>query len=901
MKSMKNNKTPVVIKKINIEIPLTKLSFVGKAVKIRKIHLLEWGLIAPLSELKGKKPSIQEIATELGIEKIEFLQHVAYELIASNILVNLGNDEYEVTEFGRKLYEMGKMISDPRIIDFTIIYETTTKEWFIGAREPPTVSMKEIDSEEAENTPSLPTSVPDDIIKKHLYSIGILDKGEDIKDQQLINSLPFSIEIEANIILKNDGIEVKVIKEPLGEQFRDIFNKVLKVKLIENGEINIFIADYKEKVANYENITVKEYIAIESTTKLYSPFDEEKLVEDILYSKNIWIINANQNISNNISTHKNKPSIILHIGDKITKSTKIQKDFIIPSSIEIFTDKSNAFVHDGSIISEKNIAEINLIKSHKYEIPLYVVVPNNNMEMGKEHVLQYIEYLVEDKLVRNTAKFYIEPSEENFNKLLTVYPFESVKNKILAEKALNEIMNLRERINTTRQATEFEKQAYARILKHYSLEELQNFNSQQIIHIQSYYFEHLINQLSENIKLTNNSINTWKSIQSTVELCSSTFGFLMKLKETVTCKKESDCEFLSKDINSSLMEIEAFVIEQIRILSIPSTVKEVKTLYQSLDKYSDETRQYFLNRIWHYIENEYRVMDPTELLDICKFLKIKDYMPTTVILDYLLNNYSCKIEGNLFESGFDKKLIRFQNQFSDFSSIISIKSYINLFLTYELNSIPDKKQVELLNKNLSSLRSANLIDDETSNKILKYVSDSLSKSKASDTLQFLNYHNEDENIVPKSDNSKLLENPPIKKIIIDGSNVARQNFENGVGSAKQLLQAYHDLKNIYGFESIIIFIGAGLRHKTPDFDLLEPFIKNKIIQQTPAGASDDKYIIEFAKDKDMLIMTNDFYKEFRRKGPDWEKEISMRRTTYMIDQETKSFRLQFPDNQNRIR
>nr|HML25505.1 hypothetical protein [Methanomethylovorans sp.] len=104
-----------------------------------------------------------------------------------------------------------------------------------------------------------------------------------------------------------------------------------------------------------------------------------------------------------------------------------------------------------------------------------------------------------------------------------------------------------------------------------------------------------------------------------------------------------------------------------------------------------------------------------------------------------------------------------------------------------------------------------------------------------------------------------------------------------------------DLKDKYGFEDVTIIVGAGLRHDVPDFEELQPYIDKKIASQAPAGVSDDKFIIQRAIEKDLMIMTNDLYREFRDLDPMYAKEIQRRRTAYMIDPDTGSFTLQFPN------
>jgi hypothetical protein len=156
-------------------------------------------------------------------------------------------------------------------------------------------------------------------------------------------------------------------------------------------------------------------------------------------------------------------------------------------------------------------------------------------------------------------------------------------------------------------------------------------------------------------------------------------------------------------------------------------------------------------------------------------------------------------------------------------------------------------------------------------------------------------------------NSEALKNPdvnikpPINRIIVDGSNVAREGLNNEQGSAIQLINVYNTLKEYYKFDAIVVIIGAGLRYKTPDFDTLKPYIEQKIIRQAPAGTSDDFFIINYAIDNNTLILTNDMYREFKEKYPKLKEEIEKRRVTFMINPDNGSLSLgQFPDYKNDV-
>ena len=107
-----------------------------------------------------------------------------------------------------------------------------------------------------------------------------------------------------------------------------------------------------------------------------------------------------------------------------------------------------------------------------------------------------------------------------------------------------------------------------------------------------------------------------------------------------------------------------------------------------------------------------------------------------------------------------------------------------------------------------------------------------------------------------SDQSNVMNDnliPPIDKIVVDGSNVARYHLNDKKASAKQLYQAYDDLLNL-GFKQVFIIIGAGLRHSMgrDEFLGMEQYFSDlsiekgfAILNQAPAGMDDDEFIYQF--------------------------------------------------------
>jgi hypothetical protein len=133
--------------------------------------------------------------------------------------------------------------------------------------------------------------------------------------------------------------------------------------------------------------------------------------------------------------------------------------------------------------------------------------------------------------------------------------------------------------------------------------------------------------------------------------------------------------------------------------------------------------------------------------------------------------------------------------------------------------------------------------------------------------------------------------PPIKRIVVDGSNVAWQGQDGKAPLAAQIIIAYMNLKRL-GFETILIILDASMRHRLgiDEFENLQEFFKNEntnggldILFVAPAETMADEFIIQNAIKNDMLILSNDMYRDFRLKSSQYEAEIKKRLVKYMFN------------------
>ncbi|MEM0448669.1 MAG: AAA family ATPase [Methanomassiliicoccales archaeon] len=134
--------------------------------------------------------------------------------------------------------------------------------------------------------------------------------------------------------------------------------------------------------------------------------------------------------------------------------------------------------------------------------------------------------------------------------------------------------------------------------------------------------------------------------------------------------------------------------------------------------------------------------------------------------------------------------------------------------------------------------------------------------------------------------------PPIPRIVVDGSNLARYAGYQSSASARNLIKAYEDLISEFGFRSVHVVVGAGLWRSMPreEWEQMTKYFheeaskrgRSPILLQAPAGVNDDVFIIGLALNDDCLILSNDLFRDHIQRHPEWEVDINMRLVKYMF-------------------
>nr|WP_321497703.1 hypothetical protein [uncultured Methanolobus sp.] len=931
-------KNPFSVMKITEKLPVVAVNVEARAIRTRKIRLLEWAILAPLCELSDPAPTLEEIKKEFGIEKIEFLQYVAKELVMLDALTLKGENDLETTELGRELYSSGKMISNSRGVHFDMVYEPESTEWFPGARYDSGLE----DSENQNDDIRIPDFVPEALVREHISLVkNILEKDEKLIEHAVSGAKAMSTDIEVDILLKNEGVDLAITKEPFGDAHRLKLKQAMKQKILDNGKLNRYLEKYHQKAAQFTNSPIVQYHTLFEKDKLYSPLDESKLTDAILSLKPKWVIVANQNLFEYIAKNKNKPEVIIYIAEQNNDlKHRINQEHFIPSSVELYIqDKEHLFTPD-SVISENRIVMLNLIEAGNYTIPMYIL--RENAEDYSAILSKILKDSSSDVLDTKIAAFYLEPLEENFNAVIECYPDEYVNDKKTAQNALKEITLLKNKMKDTSLKGETKAAVYKKIIEFSDWKEMIKFDSWFVYHSRALFFEKL------GRTVTNISNPDKGDVLGYIRHCSSIHKDLGEIKANLKKAAKDPTHFeILEETDKLQRHLEQYIESTIQELPVYIKKEKIEDILKVLENGINNARHVYLKKVKTAIDSSNLSEIEEDTLDVCLLLKQNGLLPRAEVLTSLAVHDLEQVNWDLLKAGMSKDIIQISTKYNGFSSTINIESLIKEHFPAKIQKPADKNQVQYLFNNLSSLKKKGIADAEHIKKLLQNTLSDLENTDSFGDLKvylfFLSTANRSfakeelpaiskdhvwmtvepylkeeparikeikkdmevlglsekrESVFKTSFDDKTQkisfeDKPPIPRIVVDGSNIAWQDRRDGKASAAQLLRAYKDLKDKYGFEKVLIIVGAKLRHDTPDYDLLKAEIENGIILESPAKSDNDIFIIKNAIEKDMLILTNDQFNDHRTKGKDWGSEIDNRRVTYMVDPENGELTLNF--------
>ena len=100
--------------------------------------------------------------------------------------------------------------------------------------------------------------------------------------------------------------------------------------------------------------------------------------------------------------------------------------------------------------------------------------------------------------------------------------------------------------------------------------------------------------------------------------------------------------------------------------------------------------------------------------------------------------------------------------------------------------------------------------------------------------------------------------------VIDGANVARESISDKRGGKISRLYKLFEKLHSFGITKYIILCDRSLHYTIDNKKEYQYLAKNGRIFETPGGTEADHFILQYAKENDSYIISNDRFKEFRK-------------------------------------
>ena len=132
------------------------------------------------------------------------------------------------------------------------------------------------------------------------------------------------------------------------------------------------------------------------------------------------------------------------------------------------------------------------------------------------------------------------------------------------------------------------------------------------------------------------------------------------------------------------------------------------------------------------------------------------------------------------------------------------------------------------------------------------------------------------NAIKSSSDFKSMKFAKYESIVFDGSNIARTTTQSKKARLSDVMNVYDALiQSGVPKKKIFVIFSASLRHNLIDCspEKYEQVLRRKNFQQAPKRTDDDWFIIDFALRTKGLILTNDYFSNYRKKYPAKAQEI----------------------------
>ncbi|MFX0170300.1 MAG: hypothetical protein ACFE9L_00110 [Candidatus Hodarchaeota archaeon] len=636
---------------------------------------------------------------------------------------------------------------------------------------------------------------------------------------------------------------------------------------------------------------------------------------------------------------------------EIKLETIDKNNTFFPSSLQIQIDHSEVQIQDNTILSKEKQAVLTNVEVNGFEIPLFIINKDNTSKNYRIALMnEILNKMDEHSFERNIAMYYLTPSIETLRSLLLTIPIQIITDGDKAEGLIIEILELQETLDTEVYDLELNKDLINKIFSFYSWEEIIKFDPKRLLLNYEVFLARLDLLMKDKLNVRfNDTWNMFhESITEIGDVYKDLHKIKVKFQKALST---NNIVRIEKDLDHRLNQYLDIVESIVKRIPKPINVHAYEDLFNKLEVFeSNRINETFLNVLRDSIKAGSVDFEPIEMLSVQSFLSKNNRIPTNKELKNYASLALRSIDLNFTEKDGIKLIRQITTQVSSIDSDISITKDVLKILPQEVLTNKDQSSIRYLVANLKELHLlfGNDINNYVK-KIVKQIEKSLQPQTFSElelwllflervksvlerslrstiikintkhiwgrTVPYLEEDSDREKVVRNSlgqlklgsqlkkwrkeqkkekvshrkdkSNIDVFPNPPIDRIVVDGNNVVKTEKKGDKYSVKKLIELYNELQKKYKFKRIIIFISAALKYDVSDFDDLKPLIKKKIVRETPAGVSDDYFIIQFAIKDNTLILTNNLFRDWKEKYPEMKNEIQKRRVTFMIDPNTQ--------------
>lgn len=921
----KRGSLPLLLKRTEVSLPLQRVLVQATAIKKRDIQLLEWAVLAPLATL-DPPPSLEEIARELGIELVDFLSIVAEQLRTMGLIWQTGVNAYQITDIGRKFFAEGKVISDPRQFPLSIYYQANAKEWIYGF----TGDINSVSSEDNYTDWDTPRPIvdassiglPEKIVTEHARIRRDLEKSESIAEYRIVGVSSCQIKINTNFLLKSDGIVIRPVAQPFGEENLQRVSAALTGEILGSSGLKQYFGEICDITKDIPStMRVQPYELTDAT--VFASASEDRLVEHLIAKNPRYLI---INRSDPPAVPDGAPPHLL-----ITRGSGTvgrHDDKFIPNVIHF---EIEGVLPEYAYITDTLAVRVVTVIDDRVEVPLFRVEEHRMQDEVtgalRRNLVDFSCLGARRELERALALFYLDPNAASFDEVLKTLTIQKQSREYAACDKLELLRSLLalKKLMSEPTCSQIEHEFAAGILKSLSWKALLEIDPAVFEAYPSCYIDAVNNALpllSLRGEL-HQLLESYSSIISRLEKCTRGHA------DVVQQFKDSYLEAIARTFDQSVGVCSYEDIQCGMALCSETTDEKIKVkLAQSIlarviaaNLQRNEKLQMLLKLSGMGIDlkpehveqigkemlhaSAFNWFDPElckkvqEVMNTCKSLNPyweigRDFIPPGLTASPQTTPDTVNLVSNLF--GLHRFIPSLDTQMvSDVVQQASErlrkagtpeKLYLWVELLAAVRPHEQKTGVQFIPVEnaeiISTLRSLDV-------KILQ---------KMRKNLELLSVYSD---LIEKeeSEQEEHIGKQPVllpRGIVIDGSNVAHYGLDGKHASADQLMQAYRDLRD-QGFDPIFIFVGAGLRHAVAKdayksmeryFQKIRKKTGRAIFNQAPAGTDDDHFIIQFAIDRNLLILTNDRYRDTIQKHPGMKDQIEARLMKYMFNPESNA-------------